>query len=64
VHTFKIGDFGLITGLDKSLEPGLDQGGQAAAKDYLLTEQVGFSFFLKGRLNDTRAGTANTVGPG
>jgi len=48
VEALKVGDLRLIARFDQGVEPRLDQLGNAAAKDRLLTEEVGLGLFLEG----------------
>lgn len=55
---FEVGHFRLVTCGDQGIETGLDQCRDTAAKNSLLTEQVGFRLFLeRGLENSSSAGT-------
>ena len=61
VHTLEVGGFGLVSSLDEGLECTLDQLGDAAAEDGLLSEQVGLGLFLEGGFEDAGAGAADAA---
>src|ERR1700682_4453946 len=58
VHALEVGHFGLIAGLNQSVESRLDELADAAAEDGLLAEEVGFGFFREGGLEHAGAGAA------
>ncbi len=58
MQALEIRHFRRITRLDQRLEARADQFNQATAQHRLLTKQVGFDFFLEGRLDDARTATA------
>ncbi len=59
MDTLKIGALGLVPGLDQRVESGLHQGGDAAAEDALLAEQVCLGLLLEGGLKHAGAGAAD-----
>ena len=48
----EVGELGLVAGLAEDLEAGLDEGGDAAAEDGLLAEEVGLGLLGEGGLED------------
>ena len=60
----EVGHLGLVAGLDENLVAVLDELGDAAAQDVLLTEQVGLGLLAEGGLNGPGAGAANGLGVG
>ena len=58
----EVGELGLIAGLAEDLEAGLDEGGDAAAEDSLLAEEVGLGLLGEGGLQDSSAGGADALG--
>ena len=64
MEAFEIGHLRGVAGLDQRLEPGLDQGGDAAAQHGLLAEQVGLAFLAEVGLDDARAAAADARGIG
>jgi len=64
VHAFVVGDLGLITRLDQSLEAAHHKLGRAAAQHRLLAEEVGLGFFRKSRIEHAAARAANAMGIG
>src|SRR6266498_5482735 len=60
MHALEVGDFGLISGTDQGLESRFDQRAGSAAKDGLLSEQVGFSFFGECGLDDSGSRVAQS----
>ena len=61
VHAFEISHFGLITRFDEGFETRLDEVADAAAKNGLFAEEVGFGFFFEGRLDDAAASSADSL---
>src|SRR5579859_3606278 len=64
VHTFKVCDFGLVSGVNQRLETGADERGDAAAQHGLLAKEVGFGLFGDGGAQDTGARAADGAGIG
>lgn len=64
VEHFEIGHLGLVSGLDESLESGLNKCRGTAAKHGLLAEEIGLGLFLEAGFENTAAGSADTLGPG
>ena len=62
METLKISNLGLIPGFHQGVEASLHQFGDAAAKNRLLTEEIGFSLFLEAGFDDPRPGGADTFG--
>ena len=58
VQALEVGHLGGVAGLHQGLEAVLDQGGQAATKDHLLTKEVGLALLAEAGLDDTGAATA------
>ena len=63
MENLEVGDFRLISCFQKNFEPGLDQSGGASAKNGLLAEEIGFGFFLKCGLEQSRACGSDATGP-
>src|SRR5690606_37834566 len=59
MQALEVGHFRRITSLNQNFETGADQLNDAAAKNSLLTEQVGFAFFLEGGFDNARTTAAN-----
>lgn len=53
MQAFKVGHFRLVSGIGQRFEAGFNEAGQPAAQNSLLTEQIGFGFFLKARFQNT-----------
>jgi hypothetical protein len=62
VAALEVGKLGLVASLAERLEASLDEGGDAAAEDSLLAEEVGFGLFGEGGLEDSGAGGADALG--
>ena len=53
MQALEIGQLRLVAGLHQGVEAGLDQRGEPAAEDSLLTEEVGLGLLFEGRLQHT-----------
>ena len=62
VQALEVRHLGLVTSLDQSLEPGLNERRETTAQHDLLTEQVGLGLFGEGGLDDAGAASADGRG--
>ena len=56
MQALEISDFWLIPGVDQRVEGRLDERRDTATENDLLTEEIGFGFFLEGRFDDASFG--------
>jgi hypothetical protein len=64
MQAFEVRHLRLITGFGERFETGLDECGDATTENGLLAEQIGFSLFGEGGLDDAGAGSADGIGVG
>ena len=64
VQALEVRDLRLIASFDQRLEPGLDQGADAAAENRLLAEEIRLGLFRERRLDDTGARDADGLAVG
>ncbi len=64
MHTFEIGDLGLVAGFCKSVESGLDQFTHTATKHGLFAEEIGFRFLGESCFQNACARAAESLGIG
>ena len=64
MEALKVGQLWLVACFHQGFKARFNQFAEAAAKHYLLTEQVGFGFFPKGGFEDAAPSAANALGIG
>src|SRR6266849_1743660 len=62
MQALKVGDLGLISGLDQGFKSLLDERSQSTTEDGLFSEQITLRLFFESGLQNSVAGRANSVG--